>query len=149
MASSLFPLALLPLIALAGCSSSTESPAASTAPSTALPPMVPSAYREAREVARALHSAGIECARYEEIPDPSYAQTAGSCYVAGGEEILVSTFSGQGDAVGEPRRKAALLRGVADVHMVIGLRWTASCDTESLCRSVAAATGGSLIVIPA
>lgn len=151
-------LAAVALIALATGCGSNEKPAAVppsasspavVEPSPSPPPSTPAkpkakTYASAKKLAAAIE----DCAAYEEVADPIGAKSLGNCYV-GEDEIVVAIYTTQDDADGSPREKAAMLEGISDTVMVVGNKWTASCDTVASCKKVEATIGGDLVVISA
>lgn len=153
MTRCLAALAVLPLLLLAGCGDSNRytDPQTQAAPAvtTAAPKPSPSdEYLSAQHLVAALNTAGVPCLNWQQTDNPLNALDLGSCYV-GEEEVVAATYSTHEDAAGEPDYKAGLLAGVADVNIVVGGKWTFSCDTAALCQRIAAEFGGEFVTIPA
>lgn len=118
-------------------------PAATPAPSPSAKPKA-AVYASAKELAAQIEG----CVSYEEVEDPIGAVSLGSCY-AGESQIVVAVYSSQAAADQAPREKAEIPAGVSDTTMVVGNKWTASCDTVDSCKEVTVQIGGDLVVISA
>lgn len=146
-------LAVLPLLLLAGCGNSSHlsEPQAQPAPAvtTAAPKPSPSdEYLSAQHLVAALNTAGVPCLNWQQTDNPLNALDLGSCYV-GEEEVVAATYSSHEEAAGEPDYKAAILKGVSDVYVVVGGKWTLSCDTTALCQQIVDKFGGELVTVAA
>lgn len=146
-------IAALSLLLLAGCGNSNrytdpQTPAAPAVTTAAPKPSPSDEYLSAQHLVAALNTAGVACLNWQQTDKPLNALDLGSCYV-GEDEVVAATYSTHEDAAGEPDYKAALLAGVSDVNVVVGGKWTFSCDTAVLCQQIAAEFGGEMVHIPA
>lgn len=138
------------LMAACGDSNRYAEPQTQGAPAvtTAAPKPSPSdEYLSAQHLVAALNTAGVPCLNWEQTDNPINALDLGSCYV-GEDEIVAATYNTHAEVAGEPDYKAALLEGVSDVNVVVGGKWTFSCDTTALCQQIVDKFGGELVTIP-
>jgi hypothetical protein len=103
-------------------------------------------FATAVQLVGALNKTGPECAGWTAVPEPIGAQERGSCHI-GGEEVTTAIYTTSAAAGAEPQKKAELLAGVADVHMVVGPNWTLGCDSAELCEKITAGFGGKFVTI--
>jgi hypothetical protein len=139
------------LLVLAGCGAD-PTPAAAPAPATtSAAPTVPvdgGTYDSPLVLIDALAKQGISCATYSAVAQPTGAVARGSCYV-GAEEYTVGIYASAADARAQPDTMVELLKGTADVNLVLGRNWTLGCPDEKSARSVAAVLGGEVFHQPA
>jgi hypothetical protein len=151
---TLMILCLLAAVAslVSACSNSNHlsEPQTQPAPAVTAPSPKPSPsdeYLSAQHLVAALNTAGVPCLNWEQTDNPIDALDLGSCYV-GEDEIVAATYNTHEEAASEPDYKAALLEGVSDVNVVVGGKWTFSCDTTALCQQIVDKFGGELVTIP-
>ncbi|MEU4782714.1 hypothetical protein [Micromonospora sp. NPDC023633] len=157
------PAALLLVAVLAGCGSDSEpaaapptsAPAATSAapspspssasptPAAPKPPVDGGKYESPLLLVEALGEGGIDCTGYEAVASPTGAIARGSCYVAG-EEYTIGIYKSATQARQQPNALAKLLKGVADMDLVLGRNWTVGCPDQPSCREVAAVLGGEV-----
>lgn len=127
-----------------------EANAAATAPSPSksAPPVDGGTYDSPVVLVDALSKAGINCANYEAIAEPTGAVARGSCYV-GEEEWTIGIYASAADAREQPRMLAATLEGISDVNMVLGRNWTVGTHGKDWSDRVVRAVGGEVFHEPA
>jgi hypothetical protein len=149
------PGALAAVLALAAClggcasgASDKAAPKASPSASASSAPTDGGFYSSSADLIAALKRSGVDCAGYNQIPEPANgALELGSCYVGGnsGGEIVVSIYASEADTADGVKALTSFGMGA---EVLTGQNWTLNLnDTRELIPQVRTALGGRYLSI--